>query len=78
MQCSELPLPAAYSSYAVGRKRVDVALEVDDLWIAVEYDAWYWHAGREELDIQRDDFLLERGWQSTETEVLVSFQQVVP
>lgn len=30
--------------------------------VAVEYDSWYWHAGREENDAQRDKEMLAAGW----------------
>jgi very-short-patch-repair endonuclease len=41
---------------------IDVALDVDGTAIAVEYDAWYWHAGREENDAQRDKEMIAAGW----------------
>jgi very-short-patch-repair endonuclease len=46
----------------LGRYTVDVALHIDGGKIAVEYDAWYWHAGREEHDAQRDEEMIAAGW----------------
>ena len=45
-----------------GRYNVDVALHIEGSAIAVEYDSWYWHAGREENDAQRDKEMIEAGW----------------
>jgi hypothetical protein len=45
-----------------GRYNIDIALERDGIAIAVEYDAWYWHAGREESDTQRDEEMIAVGW----------------
>lgn len=42
--------------------RIDVALEVNGTAIAVEYDSWYWHAGREEEDTKRDKTMIAAGW----------------
>ena len=39
-----------------------MALDVGGTAIAVEYDAWYWHAGREENDVQRDEEMIASGW----------------
>jgi very-short-patch-repair endonuclease len=41
---------------------IDVAIERDGVQIAVEYDAWYWHGGREEYDSQRDAKMIDSGW----------------
>jgi very-short-patch-repair endonuclease len=41
---------------------IDVALTIEGAAIAVEYDSWYWHAGREENDAQRDTEILAAGW----------------
>jgi very-short-patch-repair endonuclease len=45
-----------------GTYNIDVALDSDGIPIAVEYDSWYWHAGREDNDAQRDRALIEAGW----------------
>jgi very-short-patch-repair endonuclease len=44
------------------RYNIDIALEHSGVPIAVEYDAWYWHAGREEDDTRRDDEMIAAGW----------------
>ena len=38
-----------------GRRNIDVALDLDGTKIAVEYDAYYWHAGRDAHDAKRDE-----------------------
>lgn len=43
-----------------GRRSIDVALS--DQRIAIEYDAWYWHADRDEQDKERELELLSAGW----------------
>jgi hypothetical protein len=45
-----------------GRRNIDIALEVEGVAIAVEYDSWYWHAYRREQDVERDEELLAAGW----------------
>jgi very-short-patch-repair endonuclease len=45
-----------------GKYKVDVALDFGDLALAVEYDSWYWHAGREREDAQRDEKFISAGW----------------
>jgi very-short-patch-repair endonuclease len=45
-----------------GSYNIDVALRVGGVLIAVEYDCWYWHAGREEHEAQRDEELVAAGW----------------
>ena len=47
---------------AVGRYRVDVALTLGEVRVAVEYDCWYWHGGREGEDAARDEALTAVGW----------------
>jgi very-short-patch-repair endonuclease len=44
------------------RYNIDVALNVDGIAIAVEYDAWYWHAHQQERDAQRDQEMISAGW----------------
>lgn len=46
----------------VGRYCVDIALEIDQVKIAIEYDAWYWHRNRQEKDAKRDRYLMDQGW----------------
>jgi len=41
---------------------IDVAFEAGDMRVALEYDAWYWHAHNAEYDTQRDTNLIEAGW----------------
>ena len=45
-----------------GSYNIDVALRVNGVPIAVEYDCWYWHAGREENEAQRDEAMISEGW----------------
>jgi hypothetical protein len=49
-------------NYPLGKYRIDVALQCDNLAVAVEYDGWYWHAGRDEEDAQRDEEIIAAGW----------------
>lgn len=49
-------------NYRVGRRCIDVVIERDDVRIAVEYDAWYWHGATGELDARRDQELIALGW----------------
>ena len=44
------------------RFNIDVALFRRGVPIAVEYDAWYWHGGREEDDARRDEDMIAAGW----------------
>ena len=46
----------------VGRYAIDVALIVNGINIAVEYDCWYWHKGTKRKENKRDKFLLKQGW----------------
>ena len=48
----------------VGRLSIDVALCIDGINIAVEYDCWYWHQGNEARDARRDQRLIAMGWRS--------------
>ena len=41
---------------------IDIAIFKNKIKIAVEYDAWYWHAGREDFDAQRDKIMMQAGW----------------
>lgn len=47
-------------NYRVGRYGIDVALEVGDVKIAVEYDCHYWHNLK--YDAKRDSQLIQQGW----------------
>ena len=49
-------------NHPFGSFRVDVAIEIDGVAIAVEYDSWYWHGGREQYDSQRDREIISAGW----------------
>jgi hypothetical protein len=42
--------------------RIDVAVVADGVNIAVEYDGWFFHAGKEQQDEERDYVLIEGGW----------------
>lgn len=49
----------------VGDYYLDVALEIGDAKIAVEYDAFYWHRQVRDMTIfeqNRDAYLVRRGW----------------
>lgn len=48
-------------NYQVKRYCIDVALELDNKHICIEYDAWYWHDDKR--DKKRDEYLLSKGWQ---------------
>jgi hypothetical protein len=45
-----------------GPLSIDVAITRDNVRIAVEYDSWYWHAGRENEDQAREAQLRAAGW----------------
>jgi hypothetical protein len=49
-------------NHPFGRYSIDIALRVHSMPIAIEYDAWYWHAGRGENDAQREEELTSAGW----------------
>lgn len=46
----------------VGIYAIDVALVIDGIQIAIEYDCWYWHKSINHKEPKRDAFLLEHGW----------------
>lgn len=46
----------------VGRYAVDVALRQGGSKIAIEFDSWYYHGGREDTDRRWDQRLLDAGW----------------
>jgi very-short-patch-repair endonuclease len=49
-------------NYPVGAHAVDIALMVGEARIAIEYDSWFWHAGKEQADLERDKYLIAAGW----------------
>jgi very-short-patch-repair endonuclease len=49
-------------NHPFGRYSIDVALDINGVAIAVEYDSWFWHGDREEYDARRDEDLLGAGW----------------
>lgn len=49
-------------NHRIGTYAIDVAVEVQGIRIAVEYDSWYYHGGREAEDTRRDQVLLDAGW----------------
>jgi very-short-patch-repair endonuclease len=49
-------------NYPHGRYFIDVAIRLDGVPIAIEYDCWYWHQGKEEYDQRRTKTLIEDGW----------------
>jgi len=49
-------------NYPVGRYNVDIALVVNGVQIAVEYDSWFWHAHKTDIDNERDEKLINAGW----------------
>jgi len=46
----------------VGKYNVDIALLVNGVQIAVEYDSWFWHAHKINEDDKRDAKLSDAGW----------------
>lgn len=49
-------------NYPWGRYRIDVALKKDYIYIAVEYDSWFWHSHKQDYDLQRDKELIDANW----------------
>jgi hypothetical protein len=49
-------------NYREGSYSIDIALIGDDAKIAIEYDAWFWHARKQIGDKRRDVFLENKGW----------------
>ena len=54
MVCGEL-------NRQIGPYWIDIAIEQGDTTIAIEYDAWYWHADSRDADADRDAALQELG-----------------
>jgi very-short-patch-repair endonuclease len=49
-------------NHPFGRRCIDVAVVREGVRIAVEYDAWYYHGGRQDADAERDRELIAAGW----------------
>ena len=49
-------------NYPESRYHIDVAIMRRSQKIAIEYDCWYWHQGKEKQETKRDKFLIEHGW----------------
>lgn len=49
-------------NYPEGKYRIDIAIMRKSQKIVVEYDAQYWHTGREKKDFKRDKYLINKGW----------------
>lgn len=47
-------------NYKVGTKYIDIAFP--DQKIAIEYDSWFWHSDRQDIDKQRAIQLIDQGW----------------
>lgn len=46
----------------MGPYNIDIAISIDGIPIAIEYDSWYWHSGREARENERDQYLISKGW----------------
>lgn len=49
-------------NHRVGVYAIDVVIEIQGIRVAVEFDSWYYHGGREAADACRDRMLLDAGW----------------
>jgi very-short-patch-repair endonuclease len=49
-------------NYKENKYIIDIAIIRNSQKIAVEYDAQYWHKGREQADYKRDKYLISKGW----------------
>lgn len=49
-------------NYRLERYCIDVAIFINEIPIAVEYDCWYWHQKKRDSDAKRDAFLQQTGW----------------
>ena len=49
-------------NYSEGKYRIDVATMRKSQKIAIEYDCWYWHRGKEEQEAKRDKYLISKDW----------------
>lgn len=49
-------------NYRVAKYAIDIALTISGIKIAVEYDCWYWHQGKEAHAQKREHFLVKNGW----------------
>jgi hypothetical protein len=55
--------PNAILNYPFGNCIFDIALIMsDNVKIDIEYDCWYWHRNKKELDKRRDYYSMRRGW----------------
>lgn len=44
------------------RRRADIAIQVDGVAIAIEYDAYYYHADKEQRGLARNEKMIALGW----------------
>lgn len=49
-------------NYQVGAYNVDIVIMTETDKIAIEYDAWFWHARKQGADAKRDKYLIKMGW----------------
>ena len=49
-------------NFRIGSKSADIALFLDEKKIAIEYDCWYWHKDKIELDYARVQEFISLGW----------------
>jgi very-short-patch-repair endonuclease len=49
-------------NHRLGAYAIDIVIEIGGVRVAIEFDSWYWHAGREEEDVRRARILLDAGW----------------
>lgn len=49
-------------NYPVKRYRIDVALFIGEIKIAIEYDCQFWHSGLSDHENKRDAYLTKHGW----------------
>ena len=49
-------------NFPCGNYLIDVAICVDNVNIAAEYDSWYWHSGRKRYDEERDSTMIAANW----------------
>ena len=45
-----------------GRRRIDIAKIVGDVKIAIKYDSWFFHGGKQAEDLAKDQEFLAKGW----------------
>lgn len=49
-------------NHKVGRYAIDVALQLAQANIAVEYDTWWWHGNKQDNDERKTKSLIGQGW----------------